>query len=74
MSFITDAVGGLLGTKQQADAASLASRQQADSQAQGYAQLQQNLSPYANFGASAMPNLMRKIRKILWMMTKLNMS
>jgi hypothetical protein len=59
MSFITDAIGGLFGTKQQADAASLASRQQADSQAQGYAQLQQNLAPYANFGASAMPNLVK---------------
>jgi hypothetical protein len=61
MSFITDAIGGLFGTKQQADAASLASRQQADSQAQGYAQLQQNLNPYANFGASAMPNLVQKL-------------
>jgi len=58
MSFITDAVGGLFGTKQQADAANLAGRQQADSQAQGYAQLQQNLAPYAQFGASAMPNIM----------------
>jgi hypothetical protein len=61
MSFITDAIGGLFGTKQQADAASLASRQQADSQALGYAQLQQNLAPYANFGASTMPNLMQKL-------------
>jgi hypothetical protein len=61
MSFITDAVGALFGTKQQADASNLAARQQADSQAQGYAQLQQNLNPYANFGASAMPNLMQKL-------------
>jgi hypothetical protein len=58
MSFITDAVGGLLGTKQQADAATLAGQQQADAQRQGYAQLQQNLAPYSQFGASAMPNLM----------------
>lgn len=61
MSFITDAVGGLLGTKQQADAASLASRQQADAQAQGQAQLQANLAPYANFGASSMPNLVKML-------------
>jgi len=58
MSFITDAVGALFGTKQQADASNLASRQQADAQANAYTQLQQNLSPYANFGATAMPNLM----------------
>ena len=58
MSFITDAIGGLLGTKQQADAATLAAQQQADAQRQGYAQLQQNLTPYSQFGASAMPNLM----------------
>jgi len=58
MSFITDAIGGLFGTKQQADASNLAARQQADSQAQGYAQLQQNVAPYAQFGQSAMPNLM----------------
>ena len=58
MSFITDAIGGLFGTKQQADASNLASRQQADAQANAYTQLQQNLSPYANFGATAMPNLM----------------
>jgi hypothetical protein len=58
MSFITDAIGGLLGTKQQADAATLAGQQQADAQRQGYAQLQQNLTPYSQFGASAMPNLM----------------
>jgi hypothetical protein len=61
MSFITDAVGALFGTKQQADAASLASRQQADAQAQGQAQLQANLQPYANFGASAMPNLVKML-------------
>jgi len=61
MSFITDAIGGLFGTKQQADASNLAARQQADSQAQGYAQLQQNLSPFSNFGASAMPNLVQKL-------------
>jgi hypothetical protein len=59
MSFITDAIGGLFGTKQQADASNLASRQQADAQAQGQAQLQANLQPYANFGASAMPNLVK---------------
>ena len=58
MSFITDAIGGLFGTKQQADAANLAGRQQAESQAQGYSQLQQNLAPYSQFGATAMPNLM----------------
>jgi hypothetical protein len=58
MSFITDAVGGLLGTKQQADAATLAGQQQADSQRLGLAQLQANLQPYSQFGASAMPNLM----------------
>jgi hypothetical protein len=58
MSFITDAVGALFGTKQQADASNLASRQQADAQSNAYTQLQQNLSPYANFGATAMPNLM----------------
>jgi hypothetical protein len=61
MSFITDAIGGLFGTKQQADAASLASRQQADSQAQGQLQLQANLQPYSNFGASAMPNIMKML-------------
>jgi hypothetical protein len=59
MSFITDAIGGLFGTKQQADAATLASQQQANAQAQGQAQLQANLQPYANFGASAMPNLVK---------------
>jgi hypothetical protein len=59
MSFITDAIGGLFGTKQQADASNLASRQQADAQAQGQAQLQANLAPYANLGASAMPNLVK---------------
>ena len=58
MSFITDAVGGLFGTKQQADAANLAGRQQADAQANAQAQLQANLSPYTNLGASAMPNIM----------------
>jgi len=58
MSFITDAIGGLFGTKQQADASTLAARQQAESQAQGYSQLQQNLAPYSQFGATAMPNLM----------------
>ena len=61
MSFITDAVGGLFGTKQQADAASLASRQQADAQAQGQAQLQANLAPYANLGTQAMPNIMKML-------------
>jgi hypothetical protein len=61
MSFITDAIGGLFGTKQQADAASLASRQQADSQAQGQSQLQANLQPYSNLGASAMPNIMKML-------------
>jgi hypothetical protein len=61
MSFITDAIGGLFGTKQQADASTLAARQQADAQAQGYSQLQQNLSPYSQFGASAMPNIMQKL-------------
>jgi hypothetical protein len=58
MSFITDAIGGLFGTKQQADAASLASRQQADSQMQAAQQLQTTLSPYSNLGSSAMPNIM----------------
>jgi len=58
MSFITDAVGGLFGTKQQADAASLASRQQADFQMQAAQQLQTILSPYSNLGSSAMPNIM----------------
>lgn len=58
MSFITDAVGGLFGTKQQADAANLAGRQQADAQANAQAQLQANLFPYTNLGASAMPNIM----------------
>jgi len=61
MSFITDAIGGLFGTKQQADAANLAGRQQADAQAQGYSQLQQNLAPYSQFGASAMPNIMKML-------------
>jgi hypothetical protein len=61
MSFITDAVGALFGTKQQADAATLASQQQANSQAQGQAQLQANLQPYAQFGASAMPNIMKML-------------
>jgi hypothetical protein len=59
MSFITDAIGGLFGTKQQADAQTLAAQQQANSQAQAQSQLQQNLAPYANFGASAMPNLVK---------------
>ena len=58
MSFITDAIGGLFGTKQQADAASLASHQQADSQMQAAQQLQTTLSPYSNLGGSAMPNIM----------------
>lgn len=61
MSFITDAIGGLFGTKQQADAANLAGRQQADSQANAQAQLQANLQPYSNFGASAMPNIMKML-------------
>ena len=61
MSFITDAIGGLFGTKQQADASNLASRQQADAQANAQTQLQANLAPYANFGASAMPNIMQKL-------------
>ena len=61
MSFITDAIGGLFGTKQQADAATLAGAQQANAQAQGQAQLQANLQPYANFGASAMPNIMKML-------------
>ena len=61
MSFITDAVGALFGTKQQADAATLAGAQQANAQAQGQAQLQANLQPYANFGASAMPNIMKML-------------
>jgi hypothetical protein len=61
MSFITDAIGGLFGTKQQADASSLASRQQADSQANAQAQLQANLAPYANFGSYAMPNIMQQL-------------
>lgn len=58
MSFITDAVGGLLGTKQQADAATLAGQQQADAQRQGQAELKASLTPYTNLGASAMPNIM----------------
>jgi hypothetical protein len=58
MSFITDAIGGLFGTKQQADAASLASHQQADSQMQAAQQLQTILSPYSNLGSSAIPNIM----------------
>jgi hypothetical protein len=61
MSFITDAIGGLFGTKQQADASKLASRQQADAQANAQTQLQANLAPYAAFGASAMPNIMQKL-------------
>jgi hypothetical protein len=61
MSFITDAIGGLFGTKQQADASNLASRQQADAQYNAQSQLQANLAPYANFGASAMPNIMQKL-------------
>ena len=61
MSFITDAIGGLFGTKQQADAATLAGAQQANAQAQGQAQLQANLQPYSNFGASAMPNIMKML-------------
>lgn len=61
MSFITDAIGGLFGTKQQADAANLAGRQQADAQYNAQSQLQANLAPYANFGASAMPNIMQKL-------------
>ena len=61
MSFITDAIGGLFGTKQQADASNLASRQQADAQANAQTQLQANLAPYANFGASAMPNIMQQL-------------
>ena len=47
MSFITDAIGGLFGTKQQADASSLASRQQADSQYNAQAQLQAGLEEFS---------------------------
>ena len=57
MSFISDAVGSLFGTKQQADAATLAAQQQADAQARAQAGLQANLAPYQAFGASAMPNI-----------------
>ena len=61
MSFITDAIGGLFGTKQQADAATLAAQQQANSQQQGAAALTAQLAPYNQFGASAMPNLINKL-------------
>ena len=61
MSFITNAIGSLFGTTQQADAATLAAQQQAQSQQQGAAALTAQLAPYNQFGASAMPNLINKL-------------
>ena len=61
MSFITNAIGSLFGTTQQADAATLAAQQQANSQQQGAAALTAQLAPYNQFGASAMPNLINKL-------------
>ena len=61
MSFITNAIGSLFGTNQQADAATLAAQQQAQSQQQGAAALTAQLAPYNQFGASAMPNLINKL-------------
>jgi len=65
MSFIGNAIsglfGGITGSSQQADAAQQAAQIQANSQAQAQAALQQNLAPFTQFGASAIPNLINKL-------------
>jgi len=61
MSFITHALGSLFGTTQQADAATLASQQQADSQAQAAAALTAKLAPYSAIGTAVLPQLMTSL-------------
>ena len=61
MSFISNAIGSLFGTTQQADAATLAAQQQANSQAQGQAALQQNLAPYSAIGTSVLPQILQNL-------------
>jgi hypothetical protein len=61
MSFITNALGGLFGTKQQADSATLASQQQADAQNQAAAALTSKLAPYSAIGTSVLPQLLKSL-------------
>jgi len=61
MSFISNAIGSLFGTTQQADAATLASQQQAQSQAAAQAALQKNLAPYSQIGTAVLPQLLKSL-------------
>ena len=61
MSFITNAIGSLFGTTQQADAATLAAQQQANSQQQGAAALTAQLAPYSAIGTSVLPQLLQSL-------------
>ena len=61
MSFITNAIGSLFGTTQQADAATLAAQQQANSQQQGAAALTSQLAPYSAIGTSVLPQLLQSL-------------
>jgi hypothetical protein len=68
MSFIGDAIGGILGTDKQADAAQNAANTQAQSanyaadlQKQAFDKLQQALSPYTSIGTGILPALLTQL-------------
>jgi len=61
MSFISNAIGSLFGTRQQADAATLASQQQADAQNQAAAALTAKLAPYSAIGTAVLPQLLTSL-------------
>lgn len=61
MSFITNAIGDILGTNQQASAAQQAAQTQSNAQLQAQQLLQQNLAPYSSIGTSVLPQLLTSL-------------
>ena len=61
MSFVTNAIGSLLGTNQQASAAQSAASTQANAQLQAQQLLQQNLAPYSSIGTAVLPQLLSSL-------------
>ena len=61
MSFVTNAIGDILGTNQQASAAQSAASTQANSQLQAQQLLQQNLAPYSSIGTAVLPQLLSSL-------------